>query len=111
MISSAVRAIASTWRRHCCLDRRRLSRRGEPLGKLGMLGPPIEGREAEVEIAQRAGHRNGADGGLALQSLGLGLELAQHALDLLHLALAPVGPASFLRAQEAFVAGEQSGIE
>src|SRR5476651_1243430 len=108
MISSAV---TSGRRRHRRLDRRRLGRRSEPLGELGMLGPPVEAREAEVEIAERADHRDGADRGLALERLGLGLELDQHAIDLLDLALAPVGPALVLGPQEALVARQQRGIE
>src|SRR5438876_176561 len=37
-----------------------------------MLGPPVEAREAEVEIAERADHRDGADRGLALERVRRG---------------------------------------
>src|SRR5260370_32942763 len=96
MISSAVITPGSGRWRHGRLDRRGLGEAVEPLGELGMLAAPIGGGEAEVEIAERAGDRARAQGRLALERLGLGLELAEHAFDLLHRARAPSDPALVL---------------
>src|SRR5260370_7858158 len=76
-----------------------------------MLAAPVVGGEAEVEIAQRTGHRDRAQRRLALERLDLGFELAEHAVDLLDLALAPVGPALVLRPECRLVARQQRGIE
>src|SRR5260370_30574188 len=104
MTSSPVMAPGSSRRRDGRLDRGRLGEAVEPLGELGMLAAPVGGGEAEVEIAQRAGDRDRAQGWLALERLDLGLELAEHAVDLLHLALAPVGPALVLGPERRLVA-------
>src|SRR6266851_9636767 len=104
MISSAVITPGSGRWRHGRLDRRGLGEAVEPLGELGVLAAPVGGGEAEVEIAQRAGDRDRAQGRLALERLGLGLELVEHAVDLLHLALAPVGPALVLGPERRLVA-------
>src|SRR6185437_15093579 len=76
-----------------------------------MRGAPVHCREAEVEIAQRAGDRDGADRGFAFQRVGLGLELGEHVLDLLGLALSPVGPALVLGPGRALIARQDRGIE
>src|SRR5260221_9179799 len=62
------------------LDRRGLGEAVEPLGELGVLAAPVAGGEAEVEIAERTGDRDRAQGRLALERLGLGLELVEHAV-------------------------------
>ena len=74
-----------------------------------MLGAPVHCREAVVEISQRAGDRDGADRGFAFQRVGLGLELGEHALDLLGLAFDPVGPALVLRPERTLVTRQDSG--
>src|SRR5205807_284466 len=67
--------------------------------------------ETEVEIAECADDRDGADGEPALERLGLVLELAERAVDLFHLALDPFAPALVLGPQETLVARQQGGIE
>src|SRR5450755_3499672 len=105
MISSAViRTCRSRGWWHCRLDRGHLGGRGEPLGELGPLGAPVVAAEAEVEIAQRTDDGDRADGEFALERLAFGRQRVEHAVDLLHLALGPVGPALVLGPQEAFVA-------
>src|SRR5581483_3086685 len=111
MISSAVMAMRSTRRRHCRLDRRVLGGCREPFGEPGMFTAPIVMRETVVEVTECADHRDRADRELALQRLGLRLELVEAAVDLLHLALDPVAPALVLRPQEGLVAGQDRGIE
>src|SRR5260370_34405853 len=76
-----------------------------------MLAAPVVGGEAEVEIAERTGDRDRAQRRLALERLDLGFELAEHAVDLLDLALAPVGPALVLGPECRLVARQQRGIE
>src|SRR5579871_793122 len=111
MISSAVTPHSSSWRRHRRLDGRQLGSTVEPLGEPGMLAAPVEVAEAEVEVAKRTGDRDGAECRLALQRLGLGLELTERAFDLLHLALSPVGPALVLGTQRVLVARQDRGIQ
>src|SRR5207248_8733472 len=111
MISSAVfTTVRSGGRRHRRLDRRGLGEAVEPLGELGMLAAPVVGGEAKVEVAERTGDRDGAQGWLTLERLGLGLELVEHAVDFLHLALAPVAPALVVGAQRALVARQDRRI-
>src|SRR5437879_5453831 len=107
MISSAVTPIVSSRWRNRRLDRGGLGRRGEPLGEPGALGAPIVGGKAKIEVTQRAGDRHAADSELALERLGLGLELGQRAVDFLHLAVAPVGPALVLGPQIILIARQQ----
>src|SRR5215475_4855674 len=105
MISSAVfTPIRSGGRRHGRLDRGHLGEAVEPLGELGMLAAPVAGGKAEVEVAERAGNGDRAQSRLALERLGLGLELAKDAIDLLHLPLDPVAPALVLWPERALVA-------
>src|SRR5258708_27816469 len=111
MISSAVTPLCLSGGRRRRLHRRQLGEGREPLGELGPLGAPVVIAKAEVEIAQRATDRDRAQGRLALERLGLGLELVEHAVDLLDLALGPVGPALVLGPEEALVARQQRRIE
>src|SRR5258708_29318029 len=111
MVSSPVMTPRSSRRRDGRLDRRGLGEAVEPLGELRVLAAPVAGGEAEVEIAERTGDRDRAQGRLALERLGLGLELVEHAVDLLHLALAPVGPALVLGPERRLVARQNGGIE
>src|SRR5580704_3561888 len=64
-----------------------------------------------LRLRTQAGDRDGADCGLALQRFGLGLELGEHALDLLGLAPDPVRPALVLGPERALVARQDRGIE